>query len=119
MHIKSTDLFPEVKFDPDGNFMIRGRIMSDVLMDFFKPLIEWIEAIQCSTINLDIILDYINTKGAYSLIDFLRKIENNDHIGEINIIWHYEEDDEEHYDRGELISEKLKRSNFHFQVLTV
>jgi hypothetical protein len=117
LYIKSSKLLPEVRFDLDGNFMIRGRIMSDFLLDFFKPLIEWIDNFQCSRINFDIILDYVNTKGAFCLIDFLRKIENNDHIGEINILWHYEEDDEEHYDRGELICEKLDRSKFHFHAL--
>jgi hypothetical protein len=114
LHIEATKLFPEVNFRADGKLRISGRIISDHLQDFFTPLFHWVDECSCNDIVLEVNLDYLNSNGTFLLCDLLRRMESKDSIMKISVLWIYEEEDEEHYELGELIREKLKRTLFNY-----
>ena len=114
LHIEATKQFPEILFRPDGHLRISGRLIHDHLQDFFHPLYIWIDKANCDYAQIDIDLEYLNTTGAFHLAELIHRIEANKAIKNIGIVWHYEEDDEEHYDLGSFIEHKIKRAKFNY-----
>ena len=114
LHIKATKLFPEIMFHKDGNLRIKGRIISDHLCEFFSPLFHWVSDCTCRNIRVEVDLDYLNSNGTFLLVELFKRMEANTRILSIDIIWVYEEEDEEHYELGELIREKLQRARFKY-----
>ena len=95
LHINATKLYPEIHFKPNGNLKITGRIISDHLCDFFQPLFEWVENSICHQIKLEIDLEYLNSNGTFILVELFRRMENNSNIKDIEVIWMFEEEDED------------------------
>ncbi len=114
LHIEGTKLLPEIFFKPNGQLRIAGRLINDHLVDFFQPLFLWVDKAACECAQIDIELEYLNTTGVFHIAELIRRIEANTSIKNIEIIWHYEEDDEEHYDLGELIEQRIKRAQFKY-----
>ena len=114
LRLEPTGQYPGVDFRSDGNLVIWGRIVSDMLHDFFQPLNTWVENFEYNKIRIELNLEYLTSGGAFMLRDLLLGIENNTKIKDIEIKWYVEEDDEVHYELGELIKEKLVRSSFRF-----
>lgn len=114
LFIEATRLYPGAEFKNNGELSITGRIISDHLNKFFSPLFEWVEACHCPHIQLDINLDYLNSNGTFLLRDLLRKMEDNPEIKTIRVLWHCEDEDEGHYELGEIIREKLTRAEFKY-----
>lgn len=114
LYIEATKQFPEILFRPDGQLRITGRLINDHLQGFFHPLFLWIDKANCANVQIDIELEYLNTPGSFHLAELIRRIEANKSFKKIEIIWHYEEDDEEHYDLGSFIEHKMKRAKFKF-----
>jgi hypothetical protein len=117
LYIEPDKFYPGVDFKSDGNLSIWGRMSSDILSGFVQPLFNWIEHCDCETIQLEINLEYLTSSGAFMLRDLLLSAENNEKIKNIDISWYVEEDDETHYEFGELIRASLERSTFRFECL--
>ncbi len=103
IRIEGTPKTPSVVFDTKGGSLeIKGRSIPENSIEFYKPLIDWIEsysqAPQTKTI-LNIQLEYFNTSSSKCILDLFKKLEaiNN----EITINWYYEEDDEDMLEAGE------------------
>jgi len=104
---------PEVILDPKGIIKLTGRLVSENLLDFFKPIEKWIDEyfrypaeITC----VEIVLEYINSSGTKYLFDIIHRIthvylEKNEKKFVIN--WYYEEDDEGMLERGTFYSSNL------------
>ncbi len=118
LHIDATKVYPEIHFGTEGAMHMRGRFISDELQDFFDRLNSWVVTVAPPNVTINIELEYLNTSAAFRIADMLQKIEQNPEINSIDVIWHYEEDDEDHYDLGELIRDKLTRSGFSFNCHT-
>ena len=114
LYIKGTKLYPEVDFQVNGKMKISGRIINDHLSDFFRPLFNWADKCNSPGIRVEVDLDYLNSNGTFLLVELFKRLENNSSIHNIDIIWIYEEEDEEHYELGEIIREKLDRSCFNY-----
>lgn len=114
LHIKPSKILPEVIFKPEGNLKITGRIITDHLCDFFQPLFRWVEACNCEEITLEVKLDYLNSNGTFLLVELLRRMELNTRIEQITVSWLFEVEDEEHYELGDLIKNKLNRTKFRY-----
>ena len=97
---------PTVKFDAkDGVIEIKGRSIPENSIEFYKPLVEWLEEYSAGALPLtqvNVQLEYFNTSSSKCILDVFKKLEAI-HKGpnEVIINWHYEEDDEDMLEAGE------------------
>ncbi len=113
--IEGTMSSPRVVFNHDGNLLIEGRSLPDNAVKAFEPLFSWMNSFRTEKVKFSIDLEYLNTSSSMQLFRLLRILEENCDIKEIEVIWHYDEDDEEHYETGQIFAEQLNRTNFHYQ----
>jgi hypothetical protein len=99
---------PEIKFDPDNNyFIIKGRSLPEDANDFYAPYKKWLKNYFTGTIEpADFILqiDYFNSSSSRMILEMIYIIRDCINEGnQINIIWRYQEDDDEMMTVGEEI----------------
>lgn len=104
--IEGTPKTPTVIFDAEkGSVEIKGRSIPENSIEFYKPLIDWLEDyMKCPTglTQVDIQLEYFNTSSSKCILDVFKKLEAIYKGGnEVVINWHYEEDDEDMLEAGE------------------
>lgn len=111
LRLPGTKSSPEVILNPSGIIKIKGRSISENILDFFKPVEEWIiEYIKtpADITCLDITLEYFNSASAKLLIQLFMKISYVQLRNKKFIInWYYEEGDEDILERGEYFSSVL------------
>ena len=112
--IKGTMFSPRVLFKHDGHLLIEGRSLPDNAIKSFEPLFIWIDSVRAEKIKFSINLEYLNTSSSMQLFKLLKMLEENCEIKEIDVLWHYDEDDEEHYETGQIFAEQLSRTNFSY-----
>ena len=81
----------------------KGRSIPENSIEFYKPLIEWLESYSespNSTTVLSVQLEYFNTSSSKCILDVFKKLESISG-SEITVKWHYEEDDEDMLEAGE------------------
>ncbi|MCQ2374918.1 MAG: DUF1987 domain-containing protein [Salinivirgaceae bacterium] len=96
---------PSVTLDPNGKLELKGRSIPENSVEFYKPIIDWLEAYFSSPAALTEVnmkLEYFNTSSSKCILDVFKKLEaiyksNND----VLVLWHYEEDDEDMLEAGE------------------
>ena len=104
--IEGTPKTPTVNFDYDkGNMEIKGRSIPENSIEFYKPMVEWLEKYagkpQGMT-NVNIQLEYFNTSSSKCILDVFKKLEAISKAGnQIVINWYYEQDDEDMLEAGE------------------
>ena len=94
---------PEVDFNSSGDLLLKGRSIPENSIEFYKPLIEWLEAYAESPSSktvLSVQLEYFNTSSSKCILDVFKKLEVVSG-SEISIKWYYEEDDEDMLEAGE------------------
>ena len=94
---------PEVDFNSSGELLLKGRSIPENSIEFYKPLIEWLESYSespNSTTVLSVQLEYFNTSSSKCILDVFKKLESVSG-SEISVKWHYEEDDEDMLEAGE------------------
>lgn len=114
LQLEATKSSPAVLFETSGRLKIEGKAIPDNAITFFEPLYMWIENLNSETVVFDIHLEYMNTSATMQLFGLLRKLEENCSILEISVNWHYEEDDEDHYETGLMFKERLNRVKFSY-----
>ena len=97
---------PHVNFDADtGLFELKGRSIPENSIDFYKPLIDWIDRYARDPrpkTTLHVQLEYFNTSSSKCILDVFKKLEGINKGGSaVTINWHYEEDDEDMLEAGE------------------
>jgi hypothetical protein len=98
---------PTIKFDStSGVVEIKGRSIPENSIEFYKPLIDWLEKYaikpqEKTTVNIQ--LEYFNTSSSKCILDVFKKLEgiNKGGNSEVIINWHFEEDDEDMSEAGE------------------
>lgn len=103
--VNPTPKTPKIEFDPQtGEFLLEGRSIPENSLEFYKPLVTWLESYiknpQPNTI-LKVNLEYFNTSTSKCLVEIFRKLENLNDQGEVKILWHYEDEDEDMMESGE------------------
>jgi hypothetical protein len=106
INIEGTPKTPTVKFDePSHTLVIRGRSIPENSIDFYKPLIDWLEKYAESDADqliLKMELEYFNTSSSKCILDVFKKLEKISKNGiDVSVKWHYEEDDEDMLEAGE------------------
>jgi hypothetical protein len=103
IRIVGTPKTPTVNFiASEGILEIKGRSIPENSIEFYKPLIEWIESYAPSAANatsVNIQLEYFNTSSSKCILDVFKKLEAI--RAEIVVNWYYEEDDEDMLEAGE------------------
>jgi hypothetical protein len=104
--IEGTPKTPSVNFNAStGILEIKGRSIPENSIEFYKPLIEWIEKYGASPQSKTVVniqLEYFNTSSSKCILDVFKRLEaivNGGH--DVLINWHYEEDDEDMLEAGE------------------
>ena len=104
--LEGTPKTPTVMFDADkGLIEIKGRSIPENSIEFFKPLIDWLEKYgetPAGTTTVNVQLEYFNTSSSKCILDVFKKLEAIHKANhEITINWYYEEDDEDMLEAGE------------------
>ena len=104
--IEGTAKTPTIKFEVDKGFLeIKGRSIPENSIEFYKPLIDWLEKYSLSPkvdTSVNIQLEYFNTSSSKCILDVFKKLESiHNKGGKIVINWYYEEDDEDMLEAGE------------------
>lgn len=103
IRIEGTPKTPSVIFDASSGVLeIKGRSIPENSIEFYKPLMDWIEFYasapqERSIVNIQ--LEYFNTSSSKCILDLFKKLEAINK--EIVINWYYEEDDEDMLEAGE------------------
>ncbi len=106
LSIEGTPKTPTINFDFDkGQLEIKGRSIPENSIEFYKPLVEWLEKYSSgpkTVTNVNIQLEYFNTSSSKCILDVFKKLEAIHKNGsEIVINWYYEQDDEDMLEAGE------------------
>jgi hypothetical protein len=101
--LQPTPKTPSVKMDAEkGAVEIKGRSIPENSLEFYKPLIDWVEkyavAPQSET-EIHIQLEYFNTSSSKCLLDLFKRLETINN--KVTINWYYEQDDEDMLEAGE------------------
>lgn len=104
--IEGTPKTPAVKFDSGtGVFEIKGRSIPENSVEFYKPLVDWLETYKESPNNKTIVnikLEYFNTSSSKCILDVFKKLEAIHRAkNDVEVNWYYEEDDEDMLEAGE------------------
>ncbi len=118
LRIAPTKYSPEVIMSPDGIIKIKGRSIHENIVDFYKPVSEWVNEyikvpadITCADVNLE----YFNSASAKILIQLFQRLSHVQlKYKKFIINWYYEEGDEDILERGEYFSSVL---NIHFNFI--
>ncbi len=97
---------PYVRLDGEkGLIEIKGRSIPENSVEFYKPLIDWLERYSSKPLqetNVNVQLEYFNTSSSKCILDMLKKLELLFKKGnKIQVNWYYEEDDEDMFEAGE------------------
>ena len=111
--IKGEAKTPNIEFNYDsGELIISGRSIPENSIEFYKPVIEWLELLKISDkdkIVLDIKLEYFNTSSSKCILDVFKKLEEIKGVGkEASIRWFFESDDEDMEEAGQDFSAIIK-----------
>jgi len=106
IRIEGTAKTPTVDFNrSSGVLVIRGRSIPENSIDFYKPLVEWIDSYAENPNDVTVLnmqLEYFNTSSSKCILDVFKKLEQINKNGqEVQIQWHYEEEDEDMLEAGE------------------
>lgn len=113
LDIKATNDTPRVIFDPDnGIFEISGRSLPEDVVSFYQPVIEWLDEYKDNpNSKTEFVFKYIyfNTATSKLVQDILMRLEQIHEAGnEVNVVWYFEQDDEDMKDLGEEFQEYVE-----------
>ncbi len=97
---------PYIKMDGEkGVIEIKGRSIPENSVEFYKPLIDWLENFTTTggqQTDVNVQLEYFNTSSSKCILDIFKKLETMYRKGtQVQINWFYEEDDEDMFEAGE------------------
>ena len=105
---------PEVKFTTDGRLLLEGRSLPENVMKFYNPLIEWVSKLKVEVVKMDINLEYLNSASSKKLLEILKVLDANNYIKEFIVNWHYESEDEDALESGQIFEDLLRRAEFRY-----
>lgn len=103
--IAGTAKTPTISLSPDGLLVLEGRSIPENSIDFYRPVMEWLEGYakkpSAKTV-LQVKLEYFNTSSSKCILDLFKKLHAISEAGsETSIQWHYHEEDEDMHEAGE------------------
>jgi hypothetical protein len=111
LRIPATKTTPEVIMSTDGIIKIKGRSIHENTIDFYKPVVDWVNEyikLPADVTCIDINLEYFNSASAKVLISLCQRLSHVQlKYRKFIINWYYEEGDEDILERGEYFSSVL------------
>lgn len=115
LQIEGTATLPTVEMTKEGKIKLEGRALPEDAARFFHPILTWASEFHGPTIDVDINLEYFNTSVSKQLHDFLNILNAKPADCKINVLWYYEEGDDEMLESGEIYEELFPRLNFDYK----
>jgi hypothetical protein len=112
--IEGTDTLPTIEMHTSGRIKLEGRALPEDAIRFFQPIHTWSKQYSGSEIKVEINLEYFNTSVSKQLHDFFNILDKKPEEVIIDIIWHFEEGDDEMLESGEIYEELFPRFNFSY-----
>jgi len=103
LNLEGTAKTPTIEFNDNGELLIKGRSIPENSIEFYKPLIDWINGYKespKSNTKVKIQLEYFNTSSSKCILDVFKKLETIT-SSKVTVLWYYEEDDEDMLEAGE------------------
>lgn len=120
LDIAPTTSSPEVRFNPEtGLLRIAGESYPSNSYEFFRPILEWIEAYlrQHDAATLEVALTYLNTSSIKCMLDILELLEKNHQEGRtVGVRWCC---DKENHRAMELVDEFKEDLTLPFDIITL
>lgn len=112
LDIRATNDTPKVLLDPVNDiFEISGRSLPEDVVSFYLPIIEWLDHYKEDALEFTEFVfkyNYFNTATSKLIQDILIKLEEIHEAGHpVQVIWFYEEEDEDILDLGEEFKENI------------
>lgn len=118
--IDKTNQTPGIIFKTNGDLLINGISTPDNVQKLFQPVFIWLNEFQSTkplVVNLTLEIDYLNTSSTRILVELLVLINSfKQHDAKINIVWCYEEGDDDMLELGEDLQLSSK-STFAFKAI--
>lgn len=109
INLEGSEDTPKIILDKgNGIFEISGRSLPEDSAEFYRPILEWLERYSSDAnpkTSFVFKLEYFNTASSKLILDILSKLED---IKGINVLWYYNEDDEDMQEAGEEFSELVE-----------
>jgi hypothetical protein len=116
--LSQTNETPEINFQIDGHLLIKGVSIPENVVDFYTPLIVWLEELKAQlpeSVLLTFEIEYINTSSTRAFIDVIKKVlsfkTKSQHV---RIIWRYADGDDDNFDLGKDLEYSVRES-FEFE----
>ncbi|HPD94246.1 MAG: DUF1987 domain-containing protein [Bacteroidales bacterium] len=113
LEIESTTETPKVLLDKEKSIIeFAGNSLPEDVTSFYNPILEWIDTYvenpNAKTL-IDMSFDYYNTSSSKMILKILEKFREIHRKGyEVQVNWHYMDDDEDMIEAGEDYAEHLK-----------
>jgi len=114
LRLQRTSRTPEVVLDPQQKeFRIVGRSIPEDSVGFYQQVINWLERFRqmdqpADKLSLEVSLEYFNTSSSKCILDVFKQVNRIYTSGKpAEIIWMYDEDDEDLMEMGEDYGELL------------
>ncbi len=98
----------------DGRLLLEGRSLPENVTKFYNPLVEWVAMLKVEVVKIDINLEYLNSASSKKLLELLKVLDANNNIKELIMNWHYESDDEDALESGQIFEELLRKAEFRY-----
>jgi hypothetical protein len=109
IHLEGAEDTPKIILNhTNGIFEISGRSLPEDTAEFYKPVLEWLEAYSSapnSKTTFTFKLEYFNTASSKLILDILSKLES---IPGTTVAWYFHEDDEDMEEAGTEFSELVE-----------
>jgi SiaC family regulatory phosphoprotein len=118
IYFPATNSTPFVSFVDDRKLVISGRSISENEITFYKPLIAWASVLQVKLLEVDVDLEYVNSRSSKKLFQLFKVMDVNPDIKTLIINWYYDEGDEHAFLKGQVYQEALSKARFSFHMNT-
>ena len=113
--LEATSSTPQISFDQSGKLMMKGRSLILNVNEFYDPLIEWISKLNAPVVRFTIDFDYFNSASSKQILEMLKLLDSNNNVKDFDVFWHFEKDDEDILEIGQIFEERLRKASFYFK----
>ena len=98
--IPATKYSPMVELNSEGKMIIKGRSILEDPTPFYNEIISYIRTCPSEKLTLEIRIEYMNTSSSKNVFNLLKAVKDCYNIGDVQVKWFYEEDDEDMLEIG-------------------
>ncbi len=113
--IEATSSTPQIDFNLNGKLLMKGRSLILNVQEFYSPLIEWISKLDSPVVRFTIDFDYFNSGSSKQILEMLKLLDSNNNVKDFDVFWHFEKDDEDILEIGQIFEERLRKARFYFK----